>query len=250
MKNIIIAVFLITCIASCTKVDSPDADPPRVTPRNESAFSNCRFLLTIDDGPSRYTKDILSKLEQRQYLGVFFMTAMGESVNLDIYKKTIQDVIDNGHIIGNHTKSHNLEMLRHATHDTVRSDIQFINEYFKRNFNYNLKLFRPPFGVQRKSVLPRILDEFVMVNILWTIDICDVRWYNKPYDEKYVESLIVKQIRNMRDKKDHVVLLHSIAITSRNLDSIINILERYGKIVTKEEDICDIADYQYNIVRR
>ncbi|MFF2885638.1 polysaccharide deacetylase family protein [Paenibacillus sp. NPDC057967] len=74
---------------------------PLSPPKNKVVY------LTIDDGPSKYTPEVLDILQREGVKATFF--ALGEQVerNPDIAKR----IVDEGHTIGNHTYNHKYEKL-------------------------------------------------------------------------------------------------------------------------------------------
>ena len=93
------------------------------------------IYLTFDDGPTpeitNWTLDILNQFSAK---ATFF--CIGN--NVEKFPKIFQNIIDEGHAIGNHTY-HHLKGWKTATEDYLE-DIQ------KAQHIINSKLFRPPYG--------------------------------------------------------------------------------------------------------
>ena len=97
--------------------------------------------LTFDDGPiPESTPFLLKTLREFDAKATFFM--VGE--NVDRYPELFQQIIDEGHQVGNHTYNH-LGAFKHwaATY--------LVNTH-KANMLLNTHLFRPPHGWMRRSI--------------------------------------------------------------------------------------------------
>ena len=100
-----------------------------------------QICLTFDEGyENGYTAAILDTLKEKNVKAVFFVTYD--------YCRTapelVQRMIDEGHIVGNHTWSH--PSLPDCTQKEVWSEITKLHEYVKENFGYEMTLFRFPKG--------------------------------------------------------------------------------------------------------
>jgi peptidoglycan/xylan/chitin deacetylase (PgdA/CDA1 family) len=198
-----------------------------------------RFILTVDDGPNKYTKPILDHFENKGYYCVWFVS--GSSNRFRPYHKTFKRIINMGHMLGNHSRSHNLKLFRTGSYDTIYRDIKSVQDYFIDKFGYKMTLFRPPFGIQREAVLPKVLSELNLKNYLWILDVGDCgRW--KVFNETEVDK-IIRSYLNWYPKLDEiVVILHSNRNTSPNIKAITKLLEKYGSIV-KTQDVRRYAWY-------
>lgn len=107
-------------------------------------------ILTIDDGPSMSwspdipdtsTIDIARFLFQRNISATFFMVGKSVQANLDVVKQ----VIDYGHVIGNHTFSH-LPLPRLSDFEIIQ-EIELGLEQLRLAGYTGLVPFRPPFGL-------------------------------------------------------------------------------------------------------
>ena len=91
--------------------------------------------LTFDDGPvPEITPWVLDLLEQENIRATFF--CVGENVMK--YPEVYQQVLGNGHSVGNHTYNH-WQGLKHQNEDYFRNIVK-ADSYIRSN------LFRPPHG--------------------------------------------------------------------------------------------------------
>jgi len=93
------------------------------------------IYLTFDDGPiPSVTSWVLKTLKEYNAKATFF--CVGENVKK--YPEVFQNVLDEGHMVGNHT-FHHINGMKHKS-EAYLDDIALADEYIKSN------LFRPPYG--------------------------------------------------------------------------------------------------------
>jgi peptidoglycan-N-acetylglucosamine deacetylase len=107
-----------------------------IFPKRHWGFtSSNEIYLTFDDGPSpQSTPMILSFLKEHDLKATFF--CVGE--NVQKYPQLFQQILDDGHAVGNHTM-HHLKRSS-ASFKKYKSDIDAANKLIPS------KLFRPPYG--------------------------------------------------------------------------------------------------------
>ena len=109
---------------------------------------NKKIILTFDDGPHPiWTNQLLNLLNIYQIKVLFFL--VGKKVKQ--YPKIVENIISQGHLIGNHTWSHRL--LVAVNEKILKQEIYDYDQYFKKNFNYSMKYFRPPWGIITKNLV-------------------------------------------------------------------------------------------------
>lgn len=196
MKNILLFIFLILELYSQNKL----------------------ILLTIDDGPNKYTRPIAEKLVSNNISAVWFM--IGE--NVIRYKETVNYIIDNGFVIGNHTMTHNYSNYKMLGMEGIKQrEIYPVNLILKTNFNYNIKYFRAPYGLYNNNIQGAV-RELDMINVYWTLfyDSCTKEFFNLLSTSK-------------RDYE--IILLHNNKYILDNLDSLIIELKKTGTFVSIEK---------------
>lgn len=96
--------------------------------------------LTFDDGPSKYTPEVLNILEKYNCKATFFITGMNAS-----YRKYIKVAHDQGHTIGLHTYSHNYSKV-YASVDAYFEDLEKVGQLAKEYIGFVPKYIRFPGG--------------------------------------------------------------------------------------------------------
>lgn len=106
-----------------------------------------KVYLTFDCGYEHNNSDnvpvtglILDVLKEKNVSAVFFLTMDYVKQNPDL----VQRMIDEGHIIGNHTVKH--KSMPSLTESEAIEEILGLHKYVLEKFGYEMKLFRPPMG--------------------------------------------------------------------------------------------------------
>ncbi|KAF1298672.1 hypothetical protein BAU15_11135 [Enterococcus sp. JM4C] len=158
--------------------------------------SNKQVALTFDDGPlPGTTKKLLTILKEEQVPATFFV--LGSQAQL--YPEVLQEIISDGHVIGNHSFDH--KNLTELTADAVKLEMQETDKVVYNATGQLPRYIRPPYGAMKESIA-KTLDQPL---IHWNIDTED--W------KKGKAETIVDTINNQLE--DHsVILLHDIHETS------------------------------------
>ena len=109
-----------------------------------SARTNEKVLaLSFDDGPQQnFTPEILKILKQENVPGAFF--CIGK--NIDQEPDILRHVIEDGHIVGNHSYTHSPTFDLKLPKEMLK-DIQMADQSMISILGLKPKLFRPPYGV-------------------------------------------------------------------------------------------------------
>lgn len=125
------------------------------------------IYLTFDDGPDpRFTPRILDLLDFFQVRATFFV--LGRAAVR--FPSLLQRICDNGHAVGNHTYNHHHPWLLSARRG--RQEVRSAHEAITDICGESPRLFRPPYGRKRKSMLAE--SEFLgMRTVLWSCSALD-----------------------------------------------------------------------------
>ena len=166
--------------------------------------------LTFDDGPSKYTNEILDILKNNSICATFFV--LGNKVPYG--QETLLKMLENGNEIGNHTYNH--KWLAHLDEIEIKNQISKTQEVIFEYTRYLPKVFRPSYGDIPKEMRKEINLEVT----LWNVDTLDWKLKNK------------KQIRKRatRNTKDgDIILMHDTYKRTKDaLPEIINTLKKKG----------------------
>ena len=166
--------------------------------------------LTFDDGPSRYTKDIIDTLKSNNVNATFFV--LGNKI--EIYKDIISESIKNGNEIGNHSYNH--KWLSKLSTNELLDQINKTQDILKETVNYTPTCFRPTYG----SVNNKIRKSINLSITLWTID-------TKDWKINSVDRIVERAIKDIED--GDIILMHDIfQRSSEALKKIIPKLKEQG----------------------
>lgn len=120
--------------------------------------------ITFDDGPHPiYTRQILDILDNYHIQATFFMIGQ----RMEKYPEVVEEVLQRGHLIANHTYTHPLN-LSSLPAETVKQEIEAWEAVMRTYYRYTPPLFRPPRGRIGGSVLT-ISTQKNYQTILWTV---------------------------------------------------------------------------------
>lgn len=127
-----------------------------------------RVALTFDDGPTKYTEQILDILTARRVPATFFVCGS----NAERYPEILKRIHLEGHVIGNHTFSHPHPYFHRRAF--FASQIDRTQEVIARITGQGPRVFRPPYG-KRWFGLNSVLQERGLECVKWSNDGCDWR---------------------------------------------------------------------------
>lgn len=152
-----------------------------------------QLALTYDDGPNDpHTLGLLEVLAKHQVHATFFVIGRCVRQRPDIVRQVIQA----GHVIGNHTFTHPYLALKSAA--DVGKELSACRSAIQDAIGEHSNLFRPPFGSRRPAVL-RIARELGLIPIMWNVTAYD--WSAPP--AAAIERKVASQVRG-----GNVILLH------------------------------------------
>lgn len=166
------------------------------------------ILFTFDDGPNpETTLKILNKLKEHNIKAIFF--CVGE--NVEKYPELAKQIIHEGHLIGNHTISHqNINFFSPNTNLKIAQ----CSEIIEKIVGVKPKYFRPPHG--RIGLLTeRLMKRNNLTNVMWSL---------LTYDYKNDFNIVIFAVDNYLNKNSVVVLHDSIkseSIIEKSIDYII-----------------------------
>ena len=195
-----------------------------------SATTNEKIIaLSFDDGPAAYTTRILDTLQQHNTPAIFF--CIGKNIRSN--EQTLLRIKEEGHIIGNHSYSHDYGFDLFSSKKML-ADIQQMNKEIGVITGLCTTLFRPPYGVMNPN-LARAIKKAAYIPIGWSIRSFDTRIK----DKQMLLSRIMKQV-----KPGGIILLHdSMEITAAILPELIQQLTTQGYKIVRLDKMLNIDAY-------
>ena len=175
------------------------------------------IYLTFDEGyEAGYTPQLLSILKENQVKATFFITAHFVNTQSDLVKQ----MIDEGHIIGNHTVNH--KSMPDLTEEQIRKEVMELHQVIHEKFNYEMKYIRPPKGEYSQSSL-QATNRLGYTTVMWSFAYEDWNEDKQP-DEEGAKKKILDNLHN-----GEIMLLHGNSKTNTNiLASVIQEAKKEG----------------------
>lgn len=177
-----------------------------------------KAYLTIDDGPTERTLEILDILKEKDVKATFFV--VGENTDLDILKR----VHDEGHTIGVHSNSHNYNKIYSSVEDFLNDFYAIYTKIYNVTSEYPT-IFRFPGGSVNShnlGVYEEIISEMLRRGFVfydWNISTEDTT--KNITSNKIVEN-VINQVKN-QDKL--IILAHDTRDKVQTVKAIPEIID-------------------------
>ncbi|HIP31507.1 MAG TPA: polysaccharide deacetylase family protein [Crocinitomicaceae bacterium] len=170
-------------------------------------LKNKEVLLTFDDGPHpENTPKILDILQEENVKAIFFVIGKKAEQHPEI----IARIISEGHLIGDHTYTHNNMMALFPTEKLIKELTQSQVTLTKLT-GKKIPIFRAPIGYTNPN-FARALKEMKLQSIGWSL---------RSYDTLNKEENKLRERLLSKTKASDIVLLHD------NLDITTTVLKDY-----------------------
>lgn len=195
---------------------------------------NRTVALSFDDGPEpNWTPQILDILRDKQVKATFFVIGK----EMDKYPDIAQRIVDEGHIVGNHTYHH--INLNNVPPEKMIQEIDEGAAAIAKYTERKPKLLRPPFGAQNPKVIEVANNKNNFV-ILWSIDTEDWRGL----DANTIRARVIPIIGN-----GSIVLQHNgegpnLQGTVQALPLIIDEIRARGFTIVTIPELLNIPAYE------
>lgn len=175
------------------------------------------IYLTFDNGyEAGYTNNILDTLRQNEVKATFFITAH----YLNTATEIVERMINEGHIIGNHTVNH--KSMPEITNEEIKEEVMRLHQSVYEKFGYEMKYIRPPKGeFSEKSIIET--NNLGYQHVMWSFAYVDWDEKKQP-DEEKAKKTILDNLHN-----GEIMLLHANSKTNANiLDDVIKEIKAQG----------------------
>ena len=142
-----------------------------------------------------YTEKILEVLKQNNVKATFFITA--HYVNTE--PELVQKMIDEGHIIGNHTVNH--KSMPDLNTDTIKKEVMDLHTKIYEKYNYEMKYLRPPKGEYSEKTVA-FTKSLGYTTVMWSFA------YDDWNEQKQGREDVAKQKILDQWKKEGLSLIH------------------------------------------
>ncbi len=181
--------------------------------------------LTFDDGPNpNFTNKVLDILKKHQVKATFFIIGK----NIDGNEVILKRIIDEGHIVGNHSFSH-VKFFNVISPKKIVEDIEKCDNSIEKVTNLKPLFFRTPFGLTSPKI----------AKALKKVDHVSVGWDFRSFDTMAKsETKLLYKLKSKASKSSILLLHDNNEITINVLDAFLNFCKKNGiKIVSLDKMI-------------
>ncbi|WP_244946838.1 polysaccharide deacetylase family protein [Planococcus soli] len=175
-------------------------------------LSEKSVVLSFDDGPSKVLPQILDILKQFDVPAMFFWQS-----RLLYPSRPWQRVLDEGHIIGTHSRKH--RNLIQLSYEEQYRDIQNSLAHIEKTTGMPVIYFRPPYGRFNSDTL-KAANALGLTTVMWRIASMDWELKDDP------SQIIQYVIENLEDGA--IILLHELEQTADILPQLITAIKEQG----------------------
>lgn len=183
------------------------------------------IYLTFDMGyEAGYTEKILDVLKENNVKATFFITAHYLNTREDLVRR----MIDEGHIVGNHTVNH--KSMPDISDEEIKEEVLRLHQVMYEKFGYEMKYIRPPKGEYSERTLS-ITNSLGYKTAMWSFAYED--WDEKKQNkEEKAKKIIIDNFHN-----GEVMLLHATSKDNMNiLDYVIKEAIKMGYEIKSLDD--------------
>ncbi|HUK19781.1 MAG TPA: polysaccharide deacetylase family protein [Bryobacteraceae bacterium] len=191
--------------------DEPEPGGTRGAGGNEifgNNFAPKTVALTFDDGPHpRYTEQVLALLRKYGLKACFFELGShlgtvdpSGQVTLAYTAGLSQKVLEDGHVIADHSYSH--PVLTKLSEADRAGEIDRTALLLAKIAGRKPELFRAPYGARNKQILDQVTAEG-MRSVMWTIDSLD-------WADPVPESIVMRVLHQLNEQHKGIILFHDI----------------------------------------
>lgn len=175
------------------------------------------ICLTFDEGyENGYTPRILDTLKEKDVKAIFFVTYDFAKDNPDLIKR----MIDEGHIVGNHTYRH--YTMDEISEEAAKEEVNYLHNYIEKEFGYTMSYFRFPKGEFSEQALG-IVNNLGYKSVFWSFAYADWDADSQPDESKAFTNICEST------HPGEVILLHAVSETNANiLANVIDDIRQQG----------------------
>lgn len=187
------------------------------------AISNGKKVyLTFDDGPNKYTDELLDILKEKNVKATFFVVYNPDENTWHDYKR----IIDEGHTLGMHSYTHIYDEI-YASKEAFMSDVSKLHTFLYEQTGIDCQYYRFPGG---SSNTVSDVDIQVLISYLNNNGITYFDWNalsgdaltNSMTPEELNET-ILQYVRT--NEGDSIVLMHDLSTNHATVDSIADLVD-------------------------
>ncbi|KAJ8660728.1 hypothetical protein O0I10_003371 [Lichtheimia ornata] len=204
-----------------------------------NVYSKCKesgtFALTFDDGPYKFTPQLLKLLDDNDVKATFFINGNNyanvetDEVNGQSYEDILKQASDAGHQIGSHTYQH--KNIKGLGRSQIEEQMNKNSDVIYNAIGKRPAFMRPPEGAYDDNALEVLGDLGYRGVIMWDIDSQDWATHNLVEEKKEYNEVL------KNGATGHISLQHEVYEQTVNelVPWVINELKGKVKFVTVAE---------------
>lgn len=176
--------------------------------------------LTFDDGPSRYTEEVLAVLDKYDVKATFFVTGQNED-----YLPFIGEAHERGHLIALHTYSHSFKEI-YSSREAFWEDIGKLQEVIVTQTGSESNMLRFA-GGSSNTICRRYAGGKLMRELVEDCEQRGISYHDWNIDTKDAVSgtlsantLASRIVKGVKDKEPAVVLMHDGTMAASAADAL------------------------------
>lgn len=247
---IFIFVVIFTYAFLVTKIEAPNVPPEILAQKkieeqtkvaNEETYiiinrsiiastnilnKNKIVLLTIDDGPSSRTLQIIDILKKHNAKAIFFINGMHDSDNVGV----IEQITKDGFVVGNHTWSH-LNLKKEKDINIIEKEINKDSELINKLTGVFPRFFRAPYG-ESNTYIRKLVKDNGMIFMDWSGAAKD--WEKATIEKDIFISNVTSNLHS-----GSIILIHEHPWSVANLDALLTTIEYDGYTYVDPKNIIE-----------
>jgi peptidoglycan/xylan/chitin deacetylase (PgdA/CDA1 family) len=184
------------------------------------------ILLTIDDGPSSRTLQIIDILKKHNAKAIFFINGIHDSANAGVIERTAKE----GFAVGNHTWDH-LNLKKEKDVNIIEKEINRDSELINKLTGSLPRFFRAPYG-ESNTYIRKLVKDNGMIYMNWSGAAKD--WEKSTVEKDIFISNVTSNLHS-----GSIILIHEHPWSVANLDALLTTLESDGYTYVDPKNIIE-----------
>lgn len=204
-----------------TSKENIDSAKDKKATVNKDTKASKKVYITFDDGPSKYTAEILDLLAEYNVKATFFVIGKTDNESKELYKRIIKE----GHSLGMHSYSHNYKVIYNSLKD-FEKDFKKIRKLLYDTTGQKINIYRFPGGsgntVSKEdvSIFIDYLNKNEVIYYDWNVISGDAT------GKKLTSQTMYQNVMDgVKANKTSIVLMHDTDSKKYTIETLNKILE-------------------------
>lgn len=206
-----------------------------------------KVYLTFDDGPNKYTDELLDILKEKNVKATFFVVYNDDESTWHDYKR----IIDEGHTLGMHSYTHIYDQV-YASKEAFMADVSKLHTFLYEQTGIDCQYYRFPGG---SSNTVSNVDIQILISYLNNNGITYFDWnalsgdaLTNAMSPEELNETILEYVRT--NEGNSIVLMHDLSTSHATVDSIADLVDTLRaegyEICPIDETTVPIQHVKYN----